>query len=147
HEVVAAPQRSQATYSSLPGHALRMVREQVLRGVRPSSDERRLLRLARAHPPDMVLSLTWDVHPEVLDELGKMCAGRRVLWWGDAPANSQRWGLLNSGWDWIFVKDPAAVGKLRLVGRNAHLLHEAMNPAWHRPVARQANDAVVVAGN
>jgi spore maturation protein CgeB len=47
----------------------------------------------------------------------------------------------------IFVKDPAAVTKLRIAARNAHLLHEAMNPTWHRRVAKQSNDTIAVAGN
>jgi spore maturation protein CgeB len=91
--------------------------------------------------------LSWDLHPEILEELGHLCPGRRVLWWGDPPANSKRWGLLNPGWDWIFVKDPVAVTKLRIAARNAHLLHEAMNPTWHRRVAKQTNNSIVVAGN
>ncbi len=45
------------------------------------------------------------------------------------------------------MKDPSAVNKLRIIGSNAHLLHEAMNPSWHRPLARQTNDCVAVAGN
>ena len=40
-----------------------------------------------------------------------------------------------------------AANKLKLVGRNAYLLHEAMNPHWHKPLAEQKNGAVVVAGN
>jgi len=93
------------------------------------------------------LCLSFDIHPEVLEELGRLVPGRRVLWWGDPPANSRRWGLVNSGWDWVFVKDSAAVTKLRIVGQNAHLLHEAMNPSWHRPMANQANECVAIAGN
>ncbi len=146
HEVIAPRAIKYASHWSLPRYALRVVREKV-GGARPSSEERQLLHLARARTPDVVLSLSWDVHPEVLQKLGRMCPGRRILWWGDAPANSQRWGVLNPEWDRVFVKDPAAVTKLRIAGRNASLLHEAMNPTWHRPVARQANDSVAVAGN
>src|SRR5262249_29683012 len=32
-------------------------------------------------------------------------------------------------------------------GRNAHLLHEAMNPDWHKPVASSRNGDVVIVGN
>jgi spore maturation protein CgeB len=106
-----------------------------------------VLRLAKEVRPDMVLSLTRGLHPEILAELARLCPGRRVLWWGDPPANSRRWGMLDPGWDFVFAKDAAAVRKLRLVGRNAHVLHEAMNPYWHRPVGGQANDAVAVVGN
>jgi spore maturation protein CgeB len=55
--------------------------------------------------------------------------------------------MLDPGWDVVYIKDAAAVAKLKLVGRNAHLLHEAMNPLWHKPVASQANDTIAVAGN
>jgi spore maturation protein CgeB len=55
--------------------------------------------------------------------------------------------MLDPGWDAVYVKDAAAVTKLRLIERNAHLLHEAMNPLWHRPVTGQANDTIAVAGN
>ena len=50
-------------------------------------------------------------------------------------------------WDLVFLKDIAAVRKVRLVRRDVHLLHEAMNPRWHRPVSGQRNDSIVVAGN
>src|ERR1700687_1947009 len=147
HQFISPPVRRQAShYSSLPRYALRVARER-FSGGRPSRAEWQLLRLAKAKAPDVVLCPSFDIHPEILDELGKLCPGRRILWWGDAPANSQRWGLVNPGWDWVFVKDPAAVTKLRIAGSNAHLLHEAMNPSWHRPVARQANDCIAVAGN
>jgi spore maturation protein CgeB len=54
---------------------------------------------------------------------------------------------MNAGWDRIYIKDPDAVAKLALAGRNASLLHEAMNPTWHRPLSRQENISVVIAGN
>lgn len=146
HEVIGAEPVAFARHWSPASHALRILRER-LRGNRPSGDDLRLLKLARAARPDMVLGLTWDMHVEVLHDLGRICRGRRVLWWGDAPANSKRWGILNPGWDRVYVKDPDAVRKLRLAGQNAELLHEAMNPKWHRPVAKQANGDLVVAGN
>jgi spore maturation protein CgeB len=39
------------------------------------------------------------------------------------------------------------VNKHRLLGLNAHLLHEAMNPQWHRPVSGAANGETAVVGN
>jgi spore maturation protein CgeB len=59
----------------------------------------------------------------------------------------QRFGLLSKEWDFIFMKDLDAVLKFRRIGLNAHLLHEAMNPAWHKPIAKQVNEEIVVAGN
>ena len=120
---------------------------QRLSGNSPTGENRLMLKRAKTFKPDVFLSLTRGLHPEILDELGRICPGRRILWWGDTPANTKRWEMLETGWDFIFCKDAAAVSKLRLVGRNAHLMHEAMNPMWHRPIAGQANDAVSVAGN
>jgi spore maturation protein CgeB len=131
---------------SLPRYAARVAREMVV-GDKPDRIGQKIIKIAREFKPDVVLSLTGQLHPMVLEELGKVALGRRILWWGDPPANSQRWGMLDPGWDFIYVKDRATENKLRLAGRNAHLLHEAMNPLWHKPVAAQKNGSVVVAGN
>src|SRR5206468_2991485 len=112
-----------------------------------ASRERELLKLARDFKPDLLLSTTGMLTPATLDELRKTVPGRRVLWWGDPPANSQRWGLLDPGWDFIYIKDNAAVTKLKLIGRNAFLLHEAMNPTKHKLVSRQRTQDLVFAGN
>lgn len=146
HETRTMGQVDHKKYWSLPRWGFRVAMERI-RGNRPSRFDLRILKLAREFQPDMILSTTGEVHPEVLAELGKVCSGRRILWWGDSPANSRKWGILDPGWDLVFMKDRSAVHKLRLVGRNAHLLHEAMNPVWHKPVGGQKNDSVVVAGN
>jgi spore maturation protein CgeB len=146
HDVFGSEPKKLESHWSLPRYAARVLAERI-RGDRPSGDDIALLRLARAIRPEIVLGLTWDVHNEILHEIGRICPGRRVLWWGDAPANSRRWGILSPGWDRVYVKDPDAVKKLILVGRSAALLHEAMNPKWHRVVADKAHDGVVVAGN
>jgi spore maturation protein CgeB len=146
HEVVTAEETPVAAYWSLPRRLGRLAVERIL-GDRPKPEDRALFALARRTRPDALLALTWDVHPEILDDMRALCGGRRVLWWGDVPANSQRWGLVNPGWDRVYTKDASAVGKLRLAGRSAALLHEAMNPRWHRPIATRKSDAVIVAGN
>ena len=56
-------------------------------------------------------------------------------------------GLLASGWDVVFLKDAAAVKKFRTVGIEAELMHEAMNPAWHRRNFAEIGEEVVVAGS
>lgn len=114
---------------------------------RPTRRERAISRAVKSFRPDVFLSTTLAIHPGILTEIGTVCPGRRVLWWGDAPGNSPRWGIVDDQWDLVFVKDPDAVRKLRLLGRNAFLLHEAMNPVWHRPIAKQSNRGVVIAGN
>jgi spore maturation protein CgeB len=146
HEVRTLGYMSHKKYWTLPRYATRVAREMVV-GDKPDRVGQKIIKLAREFKPEVVLSVTGLLHPVVLAELGKFAPGRRVIWWGDPPANSQKWGILDSGWDWVYVKDRVAETKLRMVGRNAHLLHEAMNPKWHRPVAEQRNGSVVVAGN
>jgi len=70
-----------------------------------------------------------------------------VLWWGDRPANSRRFGFVEPLWDLVFIKDANAVEKTRLIRGDVYLLHEAMNPRWHRPLSAQQTDRLVVAGN
>ena len=107
----------------------------------------RLLKIAKEFRPDILLSTTGTVNEDTLDELGTFVRGRRILWWGDPPANARRWDLLSPGWDVVYMKDRAAVHKLKLAGQNAHLLHEAMNPNWHKPLAGKRNKAFAIAGN
>jgi spore maturation protein CgeB len=146
HEVYGSEPEELERYWSLPRYAMRVLGER-LRGDRPSRTDRLLLDLARSVKPDLLLALTWDVHPEILHAIGRICPGRRVLWWGDAVANCRRWGILNPGWDRVYVKDADAIQKLRLAGQRADLLHEAMNPKWHRVIDGERHGEVVVAGN
>jgi len=115
--------------------------------VRPSWEEYNIIKIGKEYKPDLFLSLTQRIHPEVLFELKKGCGGRRVLWWGDPPAYSQQWGIVDPEWDFVYLKDRSTVKKLCIAGRNAFLLNEAMNPVWHKPISRQINNEIVVAGN
>jgi len=146
HSTSAAPIVTVGRYLSLTQYAIRVVRER-LSGDRAGRVDLALLAEARRFMPDVILSLTSDIHPEVLEQLSLGGRSRRILWWGDPPANSQRWGLANPHWDKIYIKDPDAVSKLRLIGADAELLHEAMNPRWHRPLAAAKNDDVAIIGN
>jgi spore maturation protein CgeB len=137
---------SAAAYWALPAYAWRVAKT-MLAGDRQSAIERKIVRRAKAFRPDMILALTQGYHQETMAAFSALCPGRVVLWWGDPPANSQRWGLVDPRWDAIFIKDEYAVRKLRLIGREAHLLHEAMNPVWHRPVDGQSSGKVAVVGN
>ena len=67
HEVLGAEEVDHAAYWSVPRRALRMVEERVF-GDAPLPQDRKLLRLAKDRRPDALLALTWDVHPEILDE-------------------------------------------------------------------------------
>ena len=108
---------------------------------------KQILKTAREFKPDVLLSTSGYLPEQILSELGQIVTKRRILWWGDAPANSQKWGLLDPGWDVVYLKDRVAVNKLRLVGREAFLLHEAMNPSRHKVVASQKNESLIFAGN
>jgi len=110
-------------------------------------EERWAVSAAAERKPDMVLAVTQQLSEHTLYRLGELGVRWRVAWWGDAPSNMKRLGLLTPGWDAMFLKDRVAVDKLRRVGRNAHFLHEAMNPAWHRPVATRRTDDIVVIGS
>jgi spore maturation protein CgeB len=115
-----------------------------------SSQERWSVDTAKNWVPDIVLALTLALRDEVLSELKRLGAGSCVAWWGDTPANMRRMGLLSEGWDAIYIKDAAAVAKFRAVGLPAAVMHEAMNPDWHKPYDGPDGadaDAVVVAGN
>jgi spore maturation protein CgeB len=146
HEVEGSAFASLDSHWGVGRQLLRMVEARLI-GDRPRPSDLALLRKARAFRPDLLLALTTDIHRDVLEELGPLCRGRRVLWWGDPPANSQRWGLVNPHWDVVYIKDPDAARKLGLVGIDARVMHEAMYPRWHRPLAEQSTDDVVVMGN
>lgn len=76
-------------------------------GDKPDRVGQKIIKLARDFKPDVILSVTGLLHPLVLEELGRLARGRRVLWWGDPPANSQKWGIL----------DPAGIGSMSRIVR------------------------------
>ena len=146
HEVWTLPPISRRLIAA---PAVRMAREAASRVIpnRPRFEERWLLKTARRFRPHVVLALTQPLSDDTLATLKRLGVGARVAWWGDPPANMRGMGLLSDGWDYIFLKDRDAVAKFRRVGLNAELLHEAMNPSWHRPMADQRHDRLAVAGN
>ncbi len=110
-------------------------------------DGNRLVRIAKRFRPEMVLALTREFSHETLDRLSQLCSPIKVLWWGDCPANARRYAFVEPLWDLVFIKDMVAVQKTRLVRGDVYLLHEAMNPLWHRPLSEQQHGRIVVAGN
>jgi spore maturation protein CgeB len=147
HEVWTFGSPTRAQHYAPLREFLRLATTRLLRSQRGFPDERKLLKLARRVRPDVILSLTREYSSETLSDLRKIGKPVRILWWGDSPANAHRMTLIDPGWDLIFMKDQAAVEKARLVRSDVHLLYEAMNPRWHRPLASQENDTVAVAGN
>ncbi len=146
HEVRTLGNVSHARYYAKWRYVLRAAREH-LRRREIDPDGRRLLRIARNFRPQVVLALTHEYAPQVLADLKRISNPVMILWWGDPPANARRWGMMDESWDLVFLKDATAVQKTRLIRDDVHLLHEAMNPRWHRPLAAQSNQSVVVAGN
>lgn len=145
HEVRTLDIIAQQQFWSFPRKAFNFLNQAL--PDKPSRQDRKLLEIAKQFSPDLLLSTTGLIHEHILDELGKISNLRRVLWWGDPPANNKKWGFLDPGWDFVYLKDNSAVQKLNLVGRNAFLLHEAMNPNRHKAVATQRNDSLVFAGS
>jgi spore maturation protein CgeB len=145
HEPIAVSSRFAGTRMRQMIAAFTPIRDRVLRQWAPSFHDRQLLARVRDLRPELVLFLTWNVHPEILAEIRKI--SRAVLWWADSPANAYRTTLVDHGWHKIYLKDVDAVRKIRGIGIDAELMHEAMNPTWHRPVAVRAGDQVAVAGN
>lgn len=144
--VLQEPGLDQSRYVSRWRKAVGSINDRLRRDyISPS--EKWMIQAAREHHPDLFLAPSQVIKEETLVELKRAGVRACVAWWGDPPAYMGRIGLLTDGWDLIFIKDPDCVLKFKRVGLNAHLLHEAMNPLWHRPVAHQANDCIVVAGN
>jgi spore maturation protein CgeB len=74
---------------------------------------------------------------------GIVCVG----WWGDTPANMKKQGLIVKGWDKLYLKDANATEKLKGLGFDVSLMHEAMNPYWHMPLYTDIAENVIVAGS
>jgi spore maturation protein CgeB len=146
HEVTTMPPVSNALLASRPYNGARLLARKLLPG-RPSFEERWLLKIAAQIRPEAVLALTQALSDETLFGLQKLGVRARIAWWGDAPANMAGMGLLSDGWDLIFLKDNDTVAKFRRVGLPAELLHEAMNPRWHRPIASRENDEIAIVGS
>lgn len=133
-------------YSTLRRYG-RALRGRTLRVGAPAG-ERRLLKIASAFRPHLVLALTREYTPGALRTLRKSCHPTLVSWWADTPANVNRWGFIEREWDLVFLKDAAAVRKARIVRADVYHLQEAMNPTWHRPLGSSGTgDDLVVAGN
>lgn len=111
-----------------------------------SIQEKFILKTIKNTKVDILLSLTQSIDEEILYE----CKKRGVItisWWGDTAANMIKRGLFSDYWDYVYVKDFYATNKLRTLGINAEQLFEAMNPDWHKPINKQQNNQLVIAGS
>lgn len=146
HQVLTMPPRSNRRLSTPLQRKWRNLIE-ALRPNRPSPNERWLLANSRSWRPDMLLCLTQSLSEDTLAQLPSLGIRHRIAWWGDSPANMVKLGLLTPEWDTVYLKDPHGVSKFRRLGLNASLLHEAMNPHWHRPIAKRKNSEIAIAGS
>jgi spore maturation protein CgeB len=144
--VISDPSLTQGRYTSRWRRAIIEANLRLRRDYSPPL-ERWLIKAAQTSRPELFIAPTQVVSEGALCEIKKAGVRACVAWWGDPPANMKRMGLLTDQWDLIFIKDRDCVQKFRRIGLNAYLLHEAMNPLWHKPMAQQANEDVVVAGN
>ncbi len=145
HEVLTMSQVSNAYMASPYRRAWKMIEKKINPSFK-SPQEKWLLKTHGTFQPDVVLTLTQSLSEETLDVLKKNKI-KTVAWWGDTPANMKEFGLLCKGWDLIFMKDPNGIKKLKRLELNAHLLHEAMNPHWHKPLSDQKNNNIIIAGS
>jgi len=114
--------------------------------------DRQFLRDIEESSPDMVLALTRGFQGSSLRRMRELGVRYLVSWWGDAPANMRRVGVMSPEWDAVFLKDEFAVTRLNTVGVHSYLLDEAMNPKWHHPQSSEnsrprRNGQLVFVGN
>jgi len=109
--------------------------------------DRQSVKIAREFKPDLTVTCTATPEPETVEAVREVSGGKVVCWFGDAAANLRRGHLVSGEYDAVFVKDPDFARRLRsILGLEAHLLVEACNPSWHRPVAEKQGEWMVVAG-
>ena len=147
HEVTTLPQLSNSSYDNRLKVLSRLTKQIVLKNAYTEQEKWLKKTLSGASKNfDLLLTLTQALPEEILAQAKKR-GMVTVVWWGDTPSNMKKYGLCVEGWDKIFIKDKNAANKLAGLGLDAELLHEAMNPAWHKPVYSDINNEVVVAGS
>lgn len=114
--------------------------------------QRGVLEAAEDFRPELVLVLDDRLAHTTLAALRSACDAPVAFWYPDSPGNLGREVHVLGGYDALFLKDSAIVGRYRrTLSLNAHFLPEACNPRWHRPVGGlappQLEPEVLVAGN
>lgn len=146
HDVRTLGQVEHAKYHASWRYYLRAIQERIAHK-EIDQDGEKLLEIASEFKPDIVLMLTREYSPDILFNLKHKFKVILITWWTDPPAYVKRWGFSDPIIDLVFLKDSAAIVKTRLVRGDVYLLHEAMNPRWHKPLAQHVTDEIVVAGN
>lgn len=146
HEVISMPQQSNRFLDNKFTHFLKLLNESANPNYLTKQEKWLKKQLLSGQSFQVLLTLTQALSYETL-QLAKQQGITCVCWWGDTPANMKKQGLIVKGWDKLYLKDANAVQKLRGLGFDASLMHEAMNPHWHKPLYTDISDNVLVAGS
>ena len=137
------------------GVTLRKIENFLIRS--SSSFERRiynnLCRLIEPYEPDLIITHSAWIPPEVISKLKQQTGATIVCWFPDHPANLGRQYLLAGEYDVLFFKDRFLVELAKRVGRNAYYLPECIQPKWHKKVELSEEEMerygcdITIAGN
>ena len=143
HEVINMGPIANSTFNAPLYRLWKQVKQKILQA--PTDQERWMVETCASKKPQLVLSLTQSLSEEALHTVRKN-GSKTISWWGDTAANMTGKGLCHAEWDLIFIKDHYAAFKLTSLNLPAFQLYEAMNPMWHKPLAKQGNQSVLLAG-
>lgn len=100
----------------------------------------RLACLIESHRPDLIITHSAWIPPQIITRLKKNTGAKIVCWFPDHPGNIGRQYLFAAPYDALFFKDRYLVGRARSLGLNAHYLPEACMPEWHKRVELSAEE-------
>jgi spore maturation protein CgeB len=146
HEVTTMPKASNSILDNKLSHLFTMVNAAANPDYQTKQEKWLEKQLQSSAKYDVLFTLTQSL-PQLILEKAKARGLINITWWGDTPANMKKYGLIVKGWDKIYIKDNNAALKLKGLGLNAELLHEAMNPDWHKPLYSSINNKLIVAGS
>lgn len=134
HEVLKLDGRLQRHNSGRYEAAARRLLPKILPLIETKMHAGLLAKIKHFRPALVVV--TYDLFtPELVDRVKRTAQAPTICWYIDAPANLRGGNLFLCDYDAFFLKEPRLVdtmqSKLKLP---AHLLAEACNPLWHKPV-------------
>ncbi len=146
YKVISMPQQNSRFLDNRFTHFTRLLNEAVNPNFFTKQEKWLRKQLQSSQSFQVLLTLTQALSYETLQlakQKGIVCVG----WWGDTPANMKKQGLIVKGWDKLYLKDANATEKLKGLGFDVSLMHEAMNPYWHMPLYTDIAENVIVAGS
>ncbi len=94
----------------------------------------RLAGLVEEKNPDLIITVSAQIPPEIIGRLKKSTGAKIVFWFPDHPGNIGRQYFFAAPYDALFFKDKFLVGRAKALNLNAHYLPEACMPKWHKRV-------------